>query len=390
LKPEIKLNLLRSVIMQNSKPLNFDRVARVALYAALLWALVWLLEYLSDVLIPFAAALLMAYMLNPLVVLVQKKIPSRAMAVSISLLLVVALLALAFILVTPMVIHQIQHMGALASNLITNSELAAKAKLMLPDDIWRALFDYVSKEDVQKFFKTDSVWKLAEPMAKKVFPGIWGVISGAAGFLLGIVGLTVIVLYLIFLLADYQSVKEGWKKLIPPAHREAVVGFVYEFDASMNRYFRAQAAVASIVGILFAIGFTLIGLPMGILLGLFIGLLNMVPYLQVVGLIPASLLAMVHALETDQSIWLVLGLTALVFAVIQIIQDAFLTPKIMGKVTGMSPAIIMLSLSVWGKILGMLGLLIALPVTALLHAYYKKFIIKEDDEPEEKADIESG
>ncbi len=376
--------------MQNSKPLNFDRVARVALYAALLWALVWLLEYLSDVLIPFAAALLMAYMLNPLVVLVQKKIPSRAMAVSISLLLVVALLALAFILVTPMVIHQIQHMGALASNLITNSELAAKAKLMLPDDIWRALFDYVSKEDVQKFFKTDSVWKLAEPMAKKVFPGIWGVISGAAGFLLGIVGLTVIVLYLIFLLADYQSVKEGWKKLIPPAHREAVVGFVYEFDASMNRYFRAQAAVASIVGILFAIGFTLIGLPMGILLGLFIGLLNMVPYLQVVGLIPASLLAMVHALETDQSIWLVLGLTALVFAVIQIIQDAFLTPKIMGKVTGMSPAIIMLSLSVWGKILGMLGLLIALPVTALLHAYYKKFIIKEDDEPEEKADIESG
>jgi len=304
--------------------------------------------------------------------------------------LVVALLALAFILVTPMVIHQIQHMGALASNLITNSELAAKAKLMLPDDIWRALFDYVSKEDVQKFFKPDSVWKLAEPMAKKVFPGIWGVISGAAGFLLGIVGLTVIVLYLIFLLADYQSVKEGWKKLIPPAHREAVVGFVYEFDASMNRYFRAQAAVASIVGILFAIGFTLIGLPMGILLGLFIGLLNMVPYLQVVGLIPASLLAMVHALETDQSIWLVLGLTALVFAVIQIIQDAFLTPKIMGKVTGMSPAIIMLSLSVWGKILGMLGLLIALPVTALLHAYYKKFIIKEDDEPEEKADIESG
>lgn len=361
----------------DNKPYTFDRVIRLAIYGVMLWAIIWLLGYLSDVLIPFAAALLLAYLINPLVLLIQKKIPNRAVAVFISLFIVVIVIALATAIVVPMIINQIQHMGALASGLISNSDLAAKAKAMLPDDIWSAILNYASQDDVQQFFKTDSVWKLAEPLAKKIFPGIWGVISGTASFLMGIVGLTVVVLYLIFLLMDFESVKKGWKSLIPPDHRDSVLGFVKEFDGSMNQYFRAQAAVAAIVGVLFAVGFSIIGLPMAILLGLFIGLLNMVPYLQVVGLIPAALLAVVHALETNQSVWFVLGTVALVFAIIQIIQDSILTPKIMGKVTGLSPAIIMLSLSIWGKLLGMFGLLIALPMTCLLFAYYKRFVIKE-------------
>ena len=143
---------------------------------------------------------------------------------------------------------------------------------------------------------------------------------------------------------------------------------------AMNRYFRGQATVASIVGVLFATGFWLIGLPMGIFVGLFIGLLNMVPYLQVVGLIPAFFLALVHALETGTSFWVTVGLTGLVFVAVQAIQDTLLTPKIMGKVTGLNPAMILLSLSIWGKLLGIFGLVIALPMTCLLLAYYRRFL----------------
>jgi predicted PurR-regulated permease PerM len=142
----------------------------------------------------------------------------------------------------------------------------------------------------------------------------------------------------------------------------------------MSNYFRGQAAVASICGVLFALGFTLVGLPLGILLGLFVGLLNMVPYLQILGLIPAGLLAMMHAVQSGTNIWMVLGLTGLVFVVVQLIQDGFLTPKIMGKVTGLNPAMIMLSLSIWGKLLGLLGMIIALPVTYLLLVYYRRLI----------------
>jgi predicted PurR-regulated permease PerM len=153
-----------------------------------------------------------------------------------------------------------------------------------------------------------------------------------------------------------------------------VQSFFRDFKVGMQRYFRAQAAVAFIVGILFAIGFSVISLPLGILLGLFIGLLNMVPYLQIIGVIPAAVLATMHALESGISIWLSLGLTGLVFIVVQIIQDTILIPRIMGKVTGLSPAIILLSLSIWGKLLGMFGLLIALPMTCLLWAYYQRLI----------------
>jgi predicted PurR-regulated permease PerM len=83
---------------------------------------------------------------------------------------------------------------------------------------------------------------------------------------------------------------------------------------------------------------------------------------------------MMHAVQSGTNIWMVLGLTGLVFVVVQLIQDGFLTPKIMGKVTGLNPAMIMLSLSIWGKLLGLLGMIIALPVTYMLLVYYRRLI----------------
>ncbi|MEJ2284947.1 MAG: AI-2E family transporter, partial [Desulfobacterales bacterium] len=114
--------------------------------------------------------------------------------------------------------------------------------------------------------------------------------------------------------------------------------------------------------------------PLGIVLGLFVGLLNMVPYLQIIGLIPAGLLAVMHAVQSGLNVWTVLALTGLVFVVVQVIQDVILVPRIMGKVTGLNPAMMMLSLSVWGKLLGLLGMIIALPVTYLLLVYYRRLI----------------
>ncbi len=358
----------------DNKPYTLDRIVRIGVTAGLLCGLIWLLGYLSDVLIPFAVALLLAYMINPLVLLIQKKIPNRLAAVFISLSAVIALIIFLAWLIIPMIINEITHMGKLLSELVNNAGLAEQASRRLPPDLWQTLKDYASRPDVQDLFKTDNFWKIAETVARKVLPGVWGLITGTASFIMGLVGLTVIGLYLIFLLLDYQKVSKGWKDLLPPAYRETITGFVEDFDSAMNRYFRGQAAVASIVGGLFAAGFMLIGLPLGILLGLFIGLLNMVPYLQLIGLIPAALLALIHALEMESSFWVILGLTGLVFVVVQIIQDAILVPKIMGRVTGLNPAMILLSLSIWGKLLGIFGLLIALPMTFLLLVYYRRFL----------------
>jgi predicted PurR-regulated permease PerM len=271
-------------------------------------------------------------------------------------------------------------MGRLLTDLVNDSALTDRAKEKLPPDLWLAVKEFTATKEVQEFFKKNDLLQLAQSAANTLMPGIFGVISGAASFFAGLAGLSIVVLYVIFLLLDFQKVEEKWQEILPHAWREPVQSFLRDFNAGMQRYFRAQAAVAFIVGILFAIGFTLIGLPLGILLGLFIGLLNMVPYLQIIGIVPAAVLAMVHALESGMSMWLLFGLTGLVFVIVQIIQDTILVPRIMGKVTGLSPAIILLSLSVWGKLLGMLGLLIALPMTCLLWAYYQRLITSSADQ----------
>jgi predicted PurR-regulated permease PerM len=114
---------------------------------------------------------------------------------------------------------------------------------------------------------------------------------------------------------------------------------------------------------------------MAIGLGMFIGLLNMVPYLQLIGFVPAIILAVVKAADTGQDFWLIMFSVLIVFAIVQTIQDTILTPKIMGKVMGLNSAIILLSLSIWGALLGILGMVIALPLTTLLITYYQKYII---------------
>lgn len=360
----------------DNRPFTFDRVIRLILAAGFIWALIWLLGLLSDVLIPFAVALLLAYMMNPLVLLIQKKIPNRTAAVFIGLLIVTCALAFILWLIIPLIINEVSHMGRVLSDLANNTEFTERARQMLPPDLVQALKDYAASDEIQEYFKAENFWSIVETAARKILPGVWGIATGMASFLMGIVGLAVIGLYLIFLLIDYQKVSTGWKGLLPPSYRDSVVEFVRDFESAMNSYFRGQAAVASIVGILFALGFFLIGLPLGILLGLFTGLLNMVPYLQLIALIPAFLLSLASSLETGTSVWIVIAMTGSVFVVVQIIQDTILVPKIMGKVTGLNPAMILLSLSIWGKLLGVFGLIIALPMTFLLLVYYRRYLAR--------------
>ena len=138
--------------------------------------------------------------------------------------------------------------------------------------------------------------------------------------------------------------------------------------------------IAFCVGILFSIGFLIIGFPLAIPLGLFIGFLNLVPYLQVIGFIPTIVLALLKAYDTGQSFWGIILSALIVFAVVQAIQDWVLTPRIMGKVTGLNAAVILLSLSIWGSLLGFVGLIVALPLTTLIVSYYKRYVLEEDIE----------
>jgi len=357
----------------DDKPFTFDRVVRLALTAGLVWAAVRLLAYLSDVLAPFAVALVLAYLLNPLVNLLERRLKNRPAAV-IAALLAVALAALGLlVLVAPMVAGEMSRMGRLLSEVMGNSDLARRAADRLPPDIWQAIKDFSARDDVRAWFAQNDVVGLLREAASRVLPGVWGVISGTANLLLGLAGVFVIGLYLVFLLFDYGKVRH-WRDYVPEGHREIAMHFASDFEAYMNRYFRAQALLASVVGVVCAVGFSLIGLPLAIPLGLFAGALNMVPYLQLLAVPVAILLGLLHSLETDMGFPTVLILIALVFIIAQIIQDVILMPRVMGKAMGLSPVLMLLSLSVWGKLLGFLGLLIALPMTCLCLAWYRRIV----------------
>ena len=217
---------------------------------------------------------------------------------------------------------------------------------------------------------------LAADAAKNLAPGIQGLLTGVYGFFAGLVGLVIVVLYLVFLLNDFGDVEGKWQNLLPPRFRQSIVGFVHDFSAVMGRYFRGQVIIAATTGVLFAIGFSILDLRLAVVLGLGVGLLNMVPYLQLVGVIPAVLLSILHALETpDVGIWMGLLGLVIVFAAIQLVQDAILVPRIMGEVTGLRPAVMLLGIFVWGKLLGFLGLVLAIPLTGLLITYYQRHIL---------------
>ncbi len=361
-------------MLLDRKPYTFDRVVRIAIAVAVFWALVATLGYLSDVLIPFAIALLMAYLLNPLVTWLEKKLRSRPVAVLLTMLMVLAALAAAGWVLTVVILNEILRMHKVLSDVIMNTEIAQRAAERIPANLWNTIREWASREDVRAFFTSETFWKSAQGAAERALPGVWGLFAGVWGLVMGLFSLAAIGLYLVFLMMDFRHVRDKWAELVPYNYRPGVRAFVHDTNQAMGRYFRAQAGVAAIVGVLFALGFWLIGLPLGVLLGLLVGLLNMVPYLQIIALPPALLLGVLLSLETGSNVWWILAQVMAVFVIVQAIQDLVLVPRIMGKAMGLSPAMILLSLAIWGKLLGLLGLLIALPATCVLLAYYRRLI----------------
>ena len=244
----------------------------------------------------------------------------------------------------------------------------------IPQVINNFLQQHINTDWLEKNLNTENIIKAVQGLTPKV----WTHISTSYNVVVGIFTFFIMILYIFFILLDYEQIAEGWVTLVPVRYRKSTDRLMNDVKVSMNQYFRGQSLVAFCVGILFCIGFLIIDFPLAIPLGLFIGLLNMVPYLQIVGFIPTILLAILKAADTGESFWWIFCMALLVFAIVQMIQDGFLVPKIMGRITGLNPAIILLSLSIWGSLMGMLGMIIALPLTTLLLSYYQRYIHRKD------------
>ncbi len=358
--------------MMETKKYTLDTVVRGLLAAAIVVGVVMLLNRLSSVLLPFFVAWLLAYLLFPLVRFFQYRCRLRFRIVGVLCALLVVALALTgfFMLVIPPMIEEgLVLKDSLIAYIEGHSTLSN-----VPGQIQEWIREHTDVEQLKQLITQDGFLN----GVKEAMPKVWDVVSQSFSVLSSLLSLTMILLYTVFILLDYEKLTKGWPNLLPLRYRGFAQQLAGDVADSMNRYFRGQGIIAFCVGVLFSIGFLIIDFPMAIGLGMFIGLLNMVPYLQTLGFIPCAVLALAKSVETGQNFWLIMLLVLAVFAVVQTIQDGFLTPKIMGKVTGLNAAIILLSLSIWGSLLGMLGMIIALPLTTLLLSYYQRYVIKRE------------
>ncbi|MCD7721519.1 MAG: AI-2E family transporter [Prevotellaceae bacterium] len=357
------------------KRITFDSFIRQLTTLALIVGAVFLVRYLRSVLLPFMIAWIVAYMLYPLVCFLQYRCRLRFRVLSIVAALVLVLAVVGGILwvVIPPTVDELVKAGnflaSLASQYLGDTQIADRVT-----DVVTRYFEQNSLTELIQHNEVQQALGLA-------LTQLWNFVCQTVGFLMGLVGLFIIFLYLFFILMDYEKIADGWLRLVPEKRRDFCRQLFSDVTEGMNKYFRGQALIALLVGILFAIGFAIVGLPMGIVLGLFIGLLNLVPYLQLIGFVPTILCALMKHVETGQSFWVTMLWCLVVFAVVQTIQDFVLTPKIMGKAMGLRPAVILLSLSVWGSLMGVIGLIIALPLTTLCLSYYKRYVLHDEAAP---------
>ena len=355
------------------KKITFDSFIRAVILGAIIIGVLMLLKRLSGVLLPFFLAWLIAYLIYPLVSFFQHKLrlKNRIISIFCALLTLTVIGSVAFYLLVPPMIQEFLRVKDLLIEYFSTTHTASNVPTTLSEFIRQNIDLHI----LEQMFSQENILDAL----KVTVPKLWSLISESINLLFGFFTVFLILLYIVFILLDYESISEGWAHLMPKKYRKTVTGILNDVKDGMNRYFRGQALVALCVGILFSSGFLIIDFPLAIGLGLFIGALNMVPYLQIIGFVPTIMLAILKAADTGDNFRIIIASAAAVFIVVQIIQDGYLVPRIMGKITGLNPAIILLSLSIWGSLMGMLGMIIALPLTTLMLSYYQRYIINQEN-----------
>ncbi|MDE6371760.1 MAG: AI-2E family transporter [Duncaniella sp.] len=343
---------------------NIDRIMRLIIGLAITIVIVILIRYLRDVLLPFFAACFIAYILQPLVGFNRRALHEKG-RVSASLLTVAEVTAVIGGIVyffLPHVMNELDTLGRIIHEITSG-------KKPLPHE-YTVLIDYVERN----FNPTDMKSLLDDFHLGTLISKGTSLLGESLSVIFQILGWALTLIYVLFILIDYPQIVRGFKLIIPHKYRASAMVVVRDVQNNMDHYFRGQGCVALCAAVFYCTGFSIIGLPLAIPMGILVGILYMIPYFQYVTLIPVSIICLIYSFGGDVTFMSLFGRSLLVYAVSQSICDYILTPHIMGKEMGLNPAVILLSLSVWGSLLGIIGMIIALPVTALIMAYYERYI----------------
>ncbi|MDE5785428.1 MAG: AI-2E family transporter, partial [Duncaniella sp.] len=341
----------------NKERFDLDRTVRLVINCVLAAGAIWLINTLKGVLLPFLVGCLIAYILEPFLQYNRRllHLKGRVAATMVTLFELTFFTSAVLYFTIPVVIEEASDMAAMIKRYAASGDPIP----FLPEGFEEFVRRNIDFELIASKLSHEE-WSR---MAEEALSASWSVITGSISLLFAVFSWMIVLLYVIFVMIDYDKLSRGMRRMILPRYRKTVFKIAGDVKRSMNQYFRGQALVAFCVGILFSIGFLIIDLPLAIVLGMFIGLLNMVPYLQLISFIPTTLICLVYSVGSGIGFWTIWWECFAVYCIVQVIQDLYLTPRIIGKAMSLNPALIFLSLSIWGSLMGFIGLIIAIPLT---------------------------
>ena len=353
---------------------TFDRIARMLVLSVLILLIYVAVQAIWSIILPFLLAGIFAYVMMPLVRFFQYtlRLRSRGLSVILTLLLLGAVVYLAVIFIIPSINAEIEKTLQVISGYSSGQDILM---MILPRNIRNYLnggLRWGNFPQQLSFEKVLENVKLLLDQVGGIINSTLSIFSWGLVFLIGFI-------YFVFILLDFENLARGFISLFPKTLRPTIRTISMDLDRYMNNYFRGQALVAMSVGILLSIGFNIIGLPLATAMGIFIGILNFIPYMQALGIIPLGLASLLMAAQTGENAFVCMLLAYGVLMVVQIIQDMIIVPRIMGQTMGMRPSLILLVLSIWGYLLGFFGMLIALPITMFIYSLYMRYVLQDEE-----------
>ena len=353
---------------------TFDRIARMLVLSVLILLIYVAVQAIWSVILPFLLAGIFAYVMMPLVRFFQYtlRLRSRGLSVILTLLLLGAVVYLAVIFIIPSINAEIEKTLQVISGYSSGQDILT---MILPRNIRNYLnggLRWGNFPQQLSFEKVLENVKLLLDQVGGIINSTLSIFSWGLVFLIGFV-------YFVFILLDFENLARGFISLFPKTLRPTIRTISMDLDRYMNSYFRGQALIAISVGILLSIGFNIIGLPLATAMGIFIGILNFIPYMQALGIIPLGLASLLMAAQTGENAFVCMLLGYGVLMIVQIIQDMIIVPRIMGQTMGMRPSLILLVLSIWGYLLGFFGMLIALPITMFIYSLYMRYVLQDEE-----------
>ena len=346
-------------------PVRGQLVPRRLLWLGVFLFAVWFLSAIIGVLAPFLIALFFAYILNPLVSLLERRGLARWLSSLAILLLLLGGVVAAGLFVVPALLDQARALVAGAGSLADDASHAIES-----GSLTRFLERFgVTGEKAREVLAQNLAPKLQE-MLTRLFEGLFDVVSSLSTLAHQLLNIIIVPFVLFYFLMDFPVVLHRATMLVPRRSRERFVQLAEVADRLMGRYFRGAILVAAIQGTLSGFVLWIVGVQYPVVLGVMTGVLDFIPYVGLaVSLVVASIVALLSGGAVGTKVLCVVAM----YLAQKLFEATVLGPRILGSHVGLHPILLILCLLVFGYFLGFVGLLIAVPATALIIAGVKEW-----------------